>query len=75
MSFTTPALAVLNNLPPTAKPPSPINTTAPSINTLNTQPIETKDTANYGKDLTTLTKIYTKKANTVERMITLIINL
>jgi hypothetical protein len=67
----TPALAVLNDLPPTAKlplstnvtaPPSPINATAPSINTLKIQLTEAKATTNYGRDLATLAKIYTEES-------------
>jgi len=76
MSSTTLALAVLNDLSPTAKlplpinvtaPPTnvmapPINITAPSINALNTQLTETKVTANYGRDLVTLVKIYIEES-------------
>jgi hypothetical protein len=72
MSSTTPALAALDNLSPTAKlplsinitvPPLPINATAPRINTLNIQLIETKvTTINYGRDLATLAKIYTEES-------------
>jgi hypothetical protein len=68
----TPALAASDNLPPIAKLPLSINITAlflptnaiaPPINTLNTQPTETKvTTINYGRDLATLVKIYTKKS-------------
>jgi hypothetical protein len=67
----TPALAVLNNLPPTAKlplfinvtaPPLPINATAPSINTLKIQLTEAKATTNYSRDLATLAKIYTEES-------------
>ena len=62
MLFTTPALAVLNNFSFTAEPPLPINATAPFINTLNIQLIEIKGTANYGRDLATLVKIYTEES-------------
>jgi len=76
MSSTTLASAVSNNLSPTAKlplpinvtaPPTnvtapPINITAPSTNAPNTQPTETKVTANYGRDLATLAKIYTEES-------------
>jgi len=62
MSSTTPALAVLNDLPSTAELPLPTNVTAPSINTLNIQPIEAKATVNYGRDLATLAKIYTEES-------------
>ena len=39
----------------------PTDATAPSINTLNTQPIETK-AITYNKDLATLAKIYIKES-------------
>jgi hypothetical protein len=67
----TPALAVSNNLPFIAKlplfinvtaPPSPTNATAPSINTLKTQPTEAKATTNYSRDLATLAKIYIEES-------------
>ena len=68
----TPASAVSNNLPFTAKlslsinvtaPPSLINATAPPINTSNIQLTETKvTTINYGRDLATLAKIYTEES-------------
>jgi hypothetical protein len=54
MSFATPA--------PTAELPLPTNNTAPSTNTLNTQPIEAKATVNYGRDLVTLVKIYIEES-------------
>ena len=38
-----------------------INVITPFINTLNTQLIETKVTANYNRDLVTLAKMYTEE--------------
>ena len=75
MLSTTLALTTLNDLL-IAKPPLPINIiapsinvtayfidiTAPSINTLNTQPTEAKTTINYSRDLATLAKIYIEES-------------
>jgi hypothetical protein len=67
----TPASAVSNDLPPTAKLPLftnitasllPINATAPSINTLKIQLTEAKATTNYGRDLAILAKIYMEES-------------
>ena len=55
-------LAILNNLFFTAKLPLPISAIVFSINALNIQLIETKVTANYGRDLVTLVKIYTEES-------------
>jgi hypothetical protein len=59
--LTLPTLtpAVLNNLP-TAKPPLPINITAPPTNAI--APIKVAATTNYGRDLVTLVKIYTEES-------------
>ena len=54
MLSTTPALAALNDFT-IAEPPSPINA-------LNTRPAEAKATINYGRDLTTLAKIYIEES-------------
>jgi hypothetical protein len=43
-------------------PPSPINATAPSINTPKIQLTEAKATTNYSRDLATLAKIYTEES-------------
>jgi len=65
---TTLILAVLNNPPPTAKPPSPINVTAPSINVTASPinviapPIKVIAAVNYSRDLVTLVKIYIEES-------------
>jgi hypothetical protein len=74
--LTSPTLtpAILNDLP-TAKPPSPTNTTAPPINVtapsinVTASPInvaapsiKVTATINYGRDLATLVKIYIKES-------------
>jgi hypothetical protein len=84
---TTPTLAVLNNPPPTAELPSPINVTAPSTNV--TAPpinviapsIKVIAAVNYGRDLVTLVKIYIEESkysredNNFDRKLTIFNNL
>jgi len=48
--------------PPTNVTAPSTNVTTPSTNTLNTQLIEAKVTNNYGRDLATLVKMYTKES-------------
>ena len=58
---TTLTPAALNDPPPTAEPPSPINVTAPSIN-VTAPPIKVIAAVNYSRDLVTLVKIYIEES-------------
>jgi hypothetical protein len=77
---------MLNN-PPIAKPPSPINVTAPSINVIAppinaiAPSIKVIAAVNYSRDLVTLVKIYIEeskysgKDNNFDRKLTIFNNL
>ena len=68
MLSTTLTPAALNNPPPTAELPSPINVIAPSTNVttppinVTAPPIKVTAAINYSRDLATLVKIYMEES-------------